>query len=199
MGLVWCICCRVLYYSVYEQHHSLLAIFVIMLDYFFSILAAVFIEIPTDTLAIPTPLPQGEVTNSSISTLWITLSFTLILNVICLLLQHFGAIRVGRLDVKNERKKEILKQRLQKEEELFVEVDSLRSFQSNQSHELLDQMEKVSNLMKTYKLFYSKTIAAFIEEEVLEYYKDVVVDFSKKDPKKEIQLMTKFYQLFDNV
>ena len=75
-----------------------------MLDLCFSFLAEVFVEVPTDTLAIPAPLPQGDLTNSSISTLWITLSFTLILNVICLLLQHFGAIRVGRLDGNSEGK-----------------------------------------------------------------------------------------------
>lgn len=139
-----------------------------------------------------------ESIDNSGNSLWAVLLFTLILNVICLVFQHLAAVRMSKIDVRNERKKEILKQRLDKEQELFLKIESLRNFQANQQHELLDSMEEVNRMLRTNKLLYSSSILN-LAEEVLDYYKNVVVDFSYKKFETEDDFMNRFYNYYENV
>lgn len=153
-----------------------------------------------DSLAlIPNKFAESlDMPASSSNSLWAVLLFTLLLNVICLVFQHLAAVRMSKIDVRNERKKEILKQRLVKEQELFIKIESLRKFQANQQYELLNSMEEINTMLRNNKLLYSSSISE-LAEEVLDYYKNVVVDFSCKKFETENDFMKRFYKAYENV
>ena len=82
-----------------------------------------------------------------------------------------------------------------KEIELFKMLDHLRTFQKNENHELLNELERIRELLNQNRLMYRKDLY-LIAYEITDYFSIICTDYSKRDVKKENKMLDRYRDQF---
>lgn len=119
----------------------------------------------------------------------------LISYLVCAIIQYVLSVLLKQRDVKNDRQIKIADLTLKKEIELFTKLDHLRTFQKEENHALLSEIESIQELLSQNRLMYRKDLYN-IADEITDYFAILCKDYSKKDLKKEIKLLDKYRDRF---
>ena len=99
-------------------------------------------------------------------------------------------------DVINDRKKIISNKAVEVESYIYEAISSLSSFQYSEKHKMLDEIEQLQTYVNKNRLFIrNKLYKAYID--IIDYYSVICINFMRKDPNKERQLLDKYRKVFN--
>lgn len=136
-----------------------------------------------------------EITVEGSNGLMITLIVFLTINIVALIAKYFFDRALKAHDVKIGRKVSITALAIKTEADLFIKLESLKSFQKGEAHDMLDAIIEIENSLGSSRLFICKDLMK-LTNDCLDYFKKVVANFSEKDIRKEKQFTDKFCSMY---
>lgn len=108
----------------------------------------------------------------------------LAINIVIMLFKFYLDWRHGKNDIHNYKIKKISEKSIGVEGELYLKLLALANFQKEECHNMLDNIQELDRYIEINSLYIGKRYRHEVDE-VLDYFKGVVTDYSKKDNKKE--------------
>ena len=138
---------------------------------------------------------SNEVSNSSWtgSSIWILV--IVLINLLLIIVKFFLDRSNGKKENEHYRTRKITELSIEKEAELFEKLEKISLFTKGEEHTLLDNISNVECLMSKNRIFYSKKIYHH-SITILDYYKRINSDITKKDLKKEEKLFDEYHKLY---
>lgn len=138
-------------------------------------------------------IEKGFSTGNSLSIVLIVL---VSLNIGIESFRFISMIIISNKEKHNKRQILIEEKRLKIIEQLFQSLDKLTLFDKSESSILLDNLKDINLFITKNKLYISKNYLDCTNE-ILDYFKDVLADYRKKNVEKEISLFDKFCHEFN--
>lgn len=122
----------------------------------------------------------------------INIGVTIITGVINFLLQK----GIKKQEVINDRKKIISNKAVDVESYIYEALSALFSFQYTENHQMLDAIDQLQTYVNKNRLFIrNKPYKVYLD--VVDYCSVICVNYKRKDPKKEAQLLDKYRKAFN--
>ena len=129
----------------------------------------------------------------SISTVLIIL---ISINILLIIGDFISKLLLSNKDKYNKKKLIIDEKSIKVLEQLFHSLDSLSLLDKSESDLMLNKIRETNQFITSNKLYISKHFQN-ISNDILDYYKNVLVDFRNKDIKTEITLYERFCNEFN--
>jgi hypothetical protein len=119
----------------------------------------------------------------------------LAINIGIMLLKFFLDWRHGKNDIHNYKRKKISETSIEVESEIYKKLLELTIFQKAEYHEMLDRIQELDDYIERNSLYIGKKYRGRVDE-TLDYFKEVVTCYGKKDNKKEGEFFKKLSKSF---
>ena len=97
--------------------------------------------------------------------------------------------RIHKLNIRESKRLELL-------EDLYNKLDTLTYFDQTQSSELVSEINKISLFINSKRIYFSPEILKICTD-YLDYFKNVVVNYSNKNILTESNHLNEFYRIFN--
>lgn len=121
----------------------------------------------------------------------------MVLNLVLELVRFLLQIKLSNKDHSNQRKLLVEQRRLVVLEELFNNLSQLRLLDRTQPNEMLAQVTKIADYMNSKRLYIPKKFHR-ASDDILDYFKTLMTDYTQKDVKLEVELFENFCHLFND-
>lgn len=135
-----------------------------------------------------------SVANSN--TLLLTLLVVVSINIGIEIFKFFSKWALLNKSRKDKRMILIEEKRIKILEQLFQSLDGLTLFDNSQDQELLSRIKDINKFVTQNKIYIPNEFQKF-SNEILDYFKNVLTDYRKKDIEKETKLFNKFCNAFN--
>lgn len=116
-------------------------------------------------------------------------------NLVLMVIKFILDLCKGNRDNKNYRRRKISDLSIDMEAKLFMELEKLSNFTKGDEHQMLEEIQRVEILVRSNRIYYSKAIYKKADE-ILDYYKSINSNLSRKDIKKEEQMLNDYYKKY---
>lgn len=156
----------------------------------------VLAQIGVDQISTFASNPSVEKTSSNT---WdnpaILIFVVVVINLLLVVVKYFLDRSKGKKENKHYRTRKITELSITKEAELFEKLERMSLRIKGEEHELLDDISEVEDCMSKNRIFYSKKIFHHAIS-IMDYYKRINSDLTKKDIKKEEELLDEYHKLY---
>ena len=137
----------------------------------------------------------NEANNSSWSGSSIWILVIVLMNLLLIIVKFFLDRSNGKKENEHYRTRKVMELSIEKEAELFEKLEKMSLFAKGEEHALLGNISDVECLMSKNRIFYSKKLYHH-SITILDYYKRINSDLTKKDLKKEEKLFDEYHKLY---
>ena len=144
--------------------------------------------------AIRSETDTAEVASSDL-VYWL-IAINIVITIITGLVNFFIQRGLKKQEVVYDRKKIISHKAVEVESYIYESISLLSSFQYSEKHKMLDEIEQLQTYVNKNRLFIrNKLYKAYID--IIDYYSVICINFMRKDPNKERQLLDKYRKVFN--
>lgn len=118
-----------------------------------------------------------------------------LINLLLVVVKFFLDRSNGKKENKNYRTRKITELSITKEAELFEKLERMSLRTKGEEHELLNDISEIDSCISKNRIFYSKKINNHAIT-IMDYYKRINSDLTKKDIKKEEELFDEYHKLY---
>ena len=136
-----------------------------------------------------------ESNNSSLSNYSKWILVIVLINLLLIIVKFFLDRSNGKKENEHYRTRKIMELSIEKEAELFEKLEKMSLFTKGEEHALLNNISDTECLMSKNRIFYSKKLYHH-SITILDYYKRINSDLSKKDLKKEEKLFDEYHKMY---
>lgn len=118
------------------------------------------------------------------------------LNLVVNIIRFYFEKNLKDRDKHIHRKNLITEKSIKTQEIIYIKLDELTLFDSDECHEMLEKIQEIQKLKTTHALFIDKKMNEIIES-LLDYFLSVCSDYRKRDISKELELFNKYVKCFN--
>ena len=156
----------------------------------------IFAQIGVDQLSsLATNSSVESPTISSWNNPAILIFIVVVINLLLVVVKFFLERINGKKENKHYRTRKITELSITKEAELFERLERMSLRTKGEEHELLDDITQLEVCISKNRIFYSKKIYNHATK-IMDYYKRINSDLTKKDIKKEEDLLDEYHKLY---
>lgn len=134
--------------------------------------------------------------SSGDDTILLILLILISVNIVVEIIRLICGIIINNKETKSKRKLLIEEKRIKILEQLFKSLDSLSLYDRDENQELLIKIKEINTYIRNNKLYISKKYQR-LSNDILDYFKNVMIDYRCKSIEKETKLFEKFCNAFN--